>query len=91
MAAGIGGGSADAGAALRGLNVFWNLKRTPGELNEIAAQIGSDVPACVLSQPVWMEGRGDLVYPTGPIPPFELVLVNPHIALATASVFAHLT
>jgi 4-diphosphocytidyl-2-C-methyl-D-erythritol kinase len=48
------------------------------------------VPACVLSQPVWMEGRGELVYPTGPIPAFELVLANPNIALATASVFARL-
>lgn len=90
MAAGLGGGSADAGAALRGLNLFWKLERTPSELNAIAAQIGSDVPACVLSQPVWMEGRGEIVRPTGFIPAFELVLVNPNISLSTASVFAHL-
>jgi len=90
IAAGIGGGSADAGAALRGLNLLWKLGRNPGELNEIAAQIGSDVPACVLSQPVWMEGRGEIVRPAGPVPLFDLVLVNPNIALSTASVFARL-
>jgi 4-diphosphocytidyl-2-C-methyl-D-erythritol kinase len=90
VAAGIGGGSADAAAALRGLNLFWDLDRTPDALNEIAAQIGSDVPACVLSQPVWMEGRGEVVFPTRPIPAFELVLANPNIALPTASVFASL-
>jgi 4-diphosphocytidyl-2-C-methyl-D-erythritol kinase len=90
VAAGIGGGSADAAAALRGLNLFWDLDRPPDALNEIAAQIGSDVPACVLSQPVWMEGRGEVVFPTRPIPAFELVLANPNIALSTASVFASL-
>lgn len=88
--AGIGGGSADAGAALRCLNAFWQLERDPEELREIAAEIGSDVPACVLSQPAWIAGRGEIVRGVGSIPPFELVLVNPNIGLATASVFASL-
>ena len=90
IAAGIGGGSADAGAALRGLNAFWRLERDPGELSEIASAIGSDVPACVLSQPAWIAGRGEIVRGVGTISPFELVLVNPTIRLATASVFAGL-
>lgn len=90
ISAGIGGGSADAGAALRGLSAFWQLKRDQGELSEIAAGIGSDVPACVLSQPVWIEGRGEVVREAGAFPSFELVLVNPNIALTTASVFARL-
>jgi len=88
--AGIGGGSADAGAALRGLNAFWRLERDQGELREIAATIGSDVPACLLSQPVWIAGRGEIVQGVGTIPSFELVLVNPNIPLTTASVFARL-
>jgi 4-diphosphocytidyl-2-C-methyl-D-erythritol kinase len=83
ISAGIGGGSADAGAALRGLSAFWQLKRDQGELSEIAAGIGSDVPACVLSQPVWIEGRGEVVREAGTFPSFELVLVNPNIALTT--------
>ena len=57
VAAGLGGGSADAAAALRGLNAFWNLARSETELLAIARDLGSDVPACVLSRPAWMSGR----------------------------------
>ena len=60
VAAGLGGGSADAAAALRGLNAFWNLGLSETELLEIASTLGSDVPACLLSRPCWMEGRGEL-------------------------------
>ncbi len=90
VAAGIGGGSADSGAALRALNALWRLERNQGALSEIAAQIGSDVPACLLAQPAWIAGRGEIVRSVGPIPPFELVLVNPNIRVSTASVFAGL-
>jgi 4-diphosphocytidyl-2-C-methyl-D-erythritol kinase len=90
VAAGVGGGSADAGAALRGLNALWGLERDQGELGEIAAAIGSDVPACVLSQPVWMAGRGEIIRGFGTIPSFELVLVNPNVPLTTAFVFERL-
>ncbi len=90
VAAGIGGGSADAGATLRGLNAFWKLGREPGELSEIAVAIGSDVPACIVSQPVWIAGRGEMVRAVGNIPSFALVLVNPNIPLSTEGVFARL-
>jgi 4-diphosphocytidyl-2-C-methyl-D-erythritol kinase len=90
IAAGIGGGSADAGATLRGLNIFWKLERNVEELTEIAATLGSDVPACLLSQPAWVTGRGEIVSAVGSIAPFELVLVNPNTQIATASVFSRL-
>jgi 4-diphosphocytidyl-2-C-methyl-D-erythritol kinase len=90
VAAGLGGGSADAAAALRALNMLWNLQKPESELLEIAAAIGSDVPACLLSRPCWMEGRGERVSPTAPIPQFPLILVNPGIAVLTAEVFAGL-
>ena len=51
--------SADAAAALRGLNVLWHLDLPESELVELAATLGSDVPACVLSRPLWMSGRGE--------------------------------
>ena len=84
VAAGLGGGSADAAAVLRALNVLWSLGRSEDELVELARTLGSDVPACVLSRPCWMEGRGEQVSATPPLPPLELVLVNPGVLLPTA-------
>nr|TFG52532.1 MAG: 4-(cytidine 5'-diphospho)-2-C-methyl-D-erythritol kinase [Hyphomicrobiales bacterium] len=90
VASGIGGGSADAGAVLRGLNMFWNLKHDVVALNQIASSIGSDVPVCLLSQSAWVAGRGEIVHRLMNIAPFELVLVNPNVPLATKEIFARL-
>jgi len=59
--AGLGGGSADAAAVLNGLNELWGLHLPERELCEIAAAVGSDVPALTLGGPVLMEGRGERV------------------------------
>jgi len=88
--AGLGGGSSDGAAALRGLNALWQLGRPEDELIQLAASLGSDVPACVLSRPCWMEGRGERVSPTEPLPMLSLVLVNPGVMLPTKAVFATL-
>ncbi len=90
VAAGLGGGSADAAAAVRALNVLWHLERPEAELMELASALGSDVPACLLSRPCWMEGRGDHVTRTPPLPQLAAVLVNPGVAVPTADVFAAL-
>ncbi|MSP93780.1 MAG: 4-(cytidine 5'-diphospho)-2-C-methyl-D-erythritol kinase [Alphaproteobacteria bacterium] len=90
VAAGLGGGSADAAATLRALNVLWDLKRSEQDLLEIAATLGSDVPACVLSRPCWMTGRGEHVHEVPSLPSVPAVLVNPGIAVPTAPVFAAL-
>jgi len=90
LASGLGGGSADAAATLRGLNGLWRLELPEDELLGIAAEIGSDVPACLLSSPCWMEGRGERVAKLAAMPPFELVLVNPGVAVPTGPVFAAL-
>jgi len=90
LASGLGGGSADAAATLRGLNGLWRLELPEDELLAIAAEIGSDVPACLLSSPCWMEGRGERVTKLATMPPFELVLVNPGVAVPTGPVFAAL-
>ena len=59
--AGLGGGSSDAAAVLNALNVMWELRLTCAHLCEIAAKVGSDIPALVMGGPVLMEGRGERV------------------------------
>ena len=59
--AGLGGGSSDAAAVLNALNVMWGFNLPCERLCEIAAEIGSDIPALVMGGPVLMEGRGEIV------------------------------
>lgn len=61
LAAGLGGGSTDAAAFLRLARAAWSLDLTDDELSGIGAEVGSDVPACLLGGPVRMAGRGELV------------------------------
>jgi len=91
VASGIGGGSADAAAALRGLLALYGEDVPEKELLAIAASLGSDIPVCVSSQTAWMEGRGEIVTPLPPLPPTHIVLVNPGLSVATADVFRRLT
>jgi 4-diphosphocytidyl-2-C-methyl-D-erythritol kinase len=90
VASGIGGGSADAAATLRGLVQFWDIKMPQPELHVIAETLGSDVPACLLSETLWMTGRGEGIEPVPGLPPAPLVLVNPGVAVSTARIFANL-
>ena len=91
VASGIGGGSADAAAALRGLVRQWGLDVTWPELRAIAATIGSDVPVCVESKASWMQGRGERVTAAGALPALPVLLVNPGIDVPTAAVFGALS
>ncbi len=88
VAAGIGGGSADAAAALRLLDRWWGLDAGEKALLEIARGLGADVPACLSSRAARGEGRGDRLLPLdlgGFAAP--LLLVNPGVALPTPEVF----
>jgi len=89
IASGIGGGSADAAAALRLLSRWWGLE-TPELLEEIAAGLGADVPACLAGRMARGEGRGDqLVSQDGEgLSGTPSLLVNPGVQLSTAAVFA---
>lgn len=87
LAAGLGGGSADAAATLRLLNRMWKLDLAAEELARIGARIGADVPAAIGSRPQWVRGIGDILTPLGDLPPLHLVLVNPRVAMPTAAVF----
>jgi 4-diphosphocytidyl-2-C-methyl-D-erythritol kinase len=89
VAAGIGGGSADAAAALRLLVRLWDLRVGEDALLAIARTLGADVPACLLSRTVRGEGRGDRLAPVD-LPGLAgapLLLVNPRRPLSTAQVF----
>ncbi|HEX5182850.1 MAG TPA: 4-(cytidine 5'-diphospho)-2-C-methyl-D-erythritol kinase [Allosphingosinicella sp.] len=90
IASGIGGGSADAAAALRLLARFWGLEAREADLPAIAAGLGADVPACLLSRPTLGEGRGDALTPWRKqgLAGTPLLLVNPGEALSTAEIFA---
>jgi 4-diphosphocytidyl-2-C-methyl-D-erythritol kinase len=63
IAAGLGGGSADAAATLMALNRLWGCDLDPATLGEVAGRIGSDVPALLLGGPVLMSGRGEILAP----------------------------
>lgn len=87
LASGLGGGSADAAAALRVLNDLWDLGFSLRELAEIGSVVGADVPACVWSRPLLMEGIGEQVRVLPAWPELDAVIVNPGKALATSDVF----
>ena len=90
VAAGIGGGSADAAAALRLLARRGDVALDDVRLVEIAASLGADVPACLRSVPSRGIGRGDVLVPVEGVAlaGIPVLLVNPRIALATGPVFA---
>jgi 4-diphosphocytidyl-2-C-methyl-D-erythritol kinase len=90
IAAGLGGGSADAAATLRLLNRHWKLGLDEAALARVAGGLGADVPMCLASRPVLARGIGELLVPFDGIPPLPLVLVHPAIPLPTARVFARL-
>ena len=75
VSAGLGGGSADAAAALRGLNQLWGLNLTESELVDVGAQIGSDVPFLVAGGTAFVSGRGERMdrLPTPQIDRFVVV------------------
>lgn len=87
VAAGLGGGSADAAAALLALCDLWELDIGTPRLQLLAASLGADVPACLHRTPVFVGGIGEKIEDAPELPPAWLVLVNPGVPLVTASVF----
>jgi 4-diphosphocytidyl-2-C-methyl-D-erythritol kinase len=88
VASGIGGGSADAAAALRLLARWWGVGADEADLLGLAASLGADVPACLLSRSARGTGRGDALEPIdGGLSGRPVLLVNPCVPVSTASVF----
>ena len=88
VAAGLGGGSADAAATLLALSTLWRLDLPHARLAEIALGLGADVPVCLDSRPAFVGGIGEELEPAPSLPPAWVTLVNPGKALATKDVFA---
>jgi 4-diphosphocytidyl-2-C-methyl-D-erythritol kinase len=87
VASGIGGGSADAAAALRVLDALWETGLDDAALEAIAAKLGADVPVCIASRPARMMGVGEILFAAPELPACGLLLANPRIALPTPQVF----
>ena len=87
VASGIGGGSADAAAALRALARLHDIPTDDTRLFHLAAALGSDIPACLLGRTALGRGRGEHLAPlNGPVGT-PVLLVNPGVAVSTAAVF----
>ncbi|MFM2130426.1 MAG: 4-diphosphocytidyl-2-C-methyl-D-erythritolkinase, partial [Pseudomonadota bacterium] len=87
VAAGLGGGSADAAATLNALARLWGV---PGslDLRPIALALGADVPVCLAARPAHVTGIGENLGPVAALPDCGVLLVNPRIGLETRAVFA---
>ena len=86
-AAGLGGGSSDAAAALVAANEGWGLGLSQSNLAELAARLGSDVPFFLANGPAVCRGRGERVEPVGCAEMLNFVVVRPPVGLSTAAVY----
>ncbi|MFN3719699.1 MAG: 4-(cytidine 5'-diphospho)-2-C-methyl-D-erythritol kinase [Rhizobium rhizophilum] len=90
IASGIGGGSADAAATLRGLLRLWKAELPEATLQQIALQLGADVPMCLASVPLRARGIGETIEKMA-MPCVPLVLINPLKPVSTPEIFRSLT
>lgn len=90
VAAGLGGGSTDCAAALRGMNRLWNLDLSLSELVAMGIRVGTDVPYCIYGTTSFISGKGEIVQPLVSMPQCWVVLVKPRISVSTRKVFQQL-
>lgn len=91
VAAGLGGGSADAAAVIRALTALWRVAdETPDPLG-LAASLGADVPVCLFGRPALVSGIGDRLVPAPVLPACQLVLANPGVPVSTREVYRGLS
>src|SRR5665647_1551974 len=89
LAAGLAGGSSDAAAVLKGLNVLWDLKLSAYALETLAARLGSDVPFCLWGGTVLATGRGEKLEPLPDFAGYGVVLANPSLQISTAWLYGN--
>lgn len=87
VAAGLGGGSADAAAALAGLNTVWRLGWPRHDLIRVASTLGSDVPFFLAGGTALGVGRGEQVFPLQELPRFGVVIITPAFGVGTADAY----
>ena len=88
--AGMGGGSSDAAAVLRGLNRFHGNPLDQMALADVGAKVGSDVPFCVVGGTVMCEGRGELLRPITPMPDCVILVCKPEFSMSTPALYKQL-
>ncbi len=89
IAAGLAGGSGNAAATLVALNEVWHCDLELNSLMALGAQLGSDVPFCMMGGTAAASGRGEILTPLDPVTPQWLVLANPGIPLTAREVYTH--
>ncbi len=89
IAAGLGGGSSNAAAALKGLNHLWNLSLPKNILKELGAGLGSDVPFFIYGETALAEGRGEQIKTLPSFPPAKVLLILPRGKALSASKVYH--
>tara|TARA_B100000676_G_scaffold275018_1_gene294877 strand:+ start:3934 stop:4803 length:870 start_codon:yes stop_codon:yes gene_type:complete len=87
LGSGLGGGSADSAALIRILNNFLNLKLSTIDMINIGAEIGSDIPACIISKPLIAYGRGEKILELDYDNVYNLLIIYPSINISTKEIF----
>ncbi|MFD2730006.1 4-(cytidine 5'-diphospho)-2-C-methyl-D-erythritol kinase [Enterococcus camelliae] len=87
VSAGLGGGSSDCAATLRGLNRLWSLDLAIEELTQIGIEVGTDVPFCLYGTTAHILGKGEIVHQLPTMPACWVVLVKPKISVSTRKIF----
>jgi 4-diphosphocytidyl-2-C-methyl-D-erythritol kinase len=87
IASGIGGGSSDAAAAIRGLIRHWGIHLSLHDLSGLSLELGADVPICLFGQAAFMGGVGEQIDPVHKLPEAPMVLVNPRVGISTPAIF----
>jgi len=88
VAAGIGGGSSDAAAALRLLAALWQPSIGEEALGRLGERLGADLPVCLYGRAAWVSGIGERIEPAPDLPETGILLANPRKELPSAAVFA---
>ena len=91
VAAGLGGGSADAAVTLAALNKMWGMGLSLSELMLLGERLGADIPFCLLGGTALARGKGERLEQLSPCPRLSLVLVKPPFGVSTASVYQAFT
>jgi len=87
LGGGLGGGSSDAATVLLALNRLWQVNLSREALQELALQLGADVPVFVFGQSAFAEGVGEILHPVS-VPPAWYVVLMPPVQVPTAAIFA---
>lgn len=90
IAAGMAGGSSDAAAAMRGLNVLFDMGYSVEDLQRLGVKLGADIPYCIVGGTMLSEGIGEILTPLPAPPDVNLVVAKPDINVSTAFVYGNL-